>query len=607
MTLHPMPARLLRGAALAALLALVPTACATAGKSAGPTAVAEAGTIHDLRAWGLGKIREGEPLADGPRGYGSYLAARQAQIDGDTRAAADLFLATLKADPDNPQLVRRAYFYLVAEGRIEEAVPLARKALALDESEPLAPLVLAASAAADGRFAAAEEIVARLDSRGLNSFMVPLMRAWALAGQKRWDAALTTLAPLKDQPQFQSLHDFHAALIADVAGRTAEADRLYAAILAPNPDITLRTLQTAASWLYRQGKAEAAGEAIATYAAAHADNGLIGAALEDIEGRGKRGAPVTNARQGMAEVFYGAASTLLQGNAYDTGLSFARLAEHLDPDLELARMLAGDILTRMNREADANAVYATARRDGIAWYSARLRMADNLERIGRFDEAVALIEEVTRAYPDRPEPLMVLGDLHRRNKQWTAAVDGYNRAIALLPEVRPEHWSWFYSRGIAFERSDQWPKAEADFRKALDLSPDQPFVLNYLGYSWIDKGMHLEEGREMIEKAVRQRPRDGYIVDSLGWVLFLMGDYDGAVRHLERAIELTPDDPTINDHLGDAYWMVGRRLEARFQWQRALDMGPEEEGQAERIRDKIANGLGEPEHTPAVPASGSAD
>lgn len=601
MTLDCITPRLLRGAALAVLLALVPTACATAGKAGDGSVVAEAGRIHDLRAWGLGKIREGEPLADGPGGFGSYLAARQAQMAGDTRAAADLFLDTLKADAENPQLLRRAYFFLVAEGRLEEAVPLARKALTQDEAEPLAPLVLAASAVADGRYAAAAEIVARLDDRGLNSFMVPLMRAWALAGQKRWDSALDVLEPLRQQPQFQDLHDFHAALIADLGGRQEKAAAAYAKVIEDAPETSLRALQAAAGWLYRQGRAAEADQLLADYARARGDNGIVDAAVADIRASAGETRVVRDAREGMAEVFYGAASTLLQGNAFDTALAFARIAQHLDPGLDLARMLTGDILTRMGRDADANAVYAKAEKDGIAWYSAQLRMADNLERLGRLDEAVDLLKALAKDFPNRAEPLVVLGDLHRRNKQWPDAIAAYDGSLARLPEIGAEHWSWFYSRGIAHERAGQWPQAEADFRKALELSPDQPFVLNYLGYSWIDKGMHLAEGREMIEKAVQQRPRDGYIVDSLGWVLFLMGDYQEAVRHLERAVELTPEDATINDHLGDAYWMVGRRNEARFQWQRALDMKPEEPGQAEAIQDKIRNGLSLPEQAPGKP------
>ena len=153
-------------------------------------------------------------------------------------------------------------------------------------------------------------------------------------------------------------------------------------------------------------------------------------------------------------------------------------------------------------------------------------------------------------------------------------------------------WVTYYYRGICFERSKQWSKAEADMRKALELQPEQPHVLNYLGYSWIDQGINLDEGMKMIKRAVEQRPDDGYIVDSLGWAYYRIGNFEDAVKHLERAIDLKPEDPTINDHLGDAYWRVGRTLEAKFQWAHARDLKPEPE-ELPKIEAKIENGLPE--------------
>lgn len=213
---------------------------------------------------------------------------------------------------------------------------------------------------------------------------------------------------------------------------------------------------------------------------------------------------------------------------------------------------------------------------------------------------MALLESVADAFPDRAEPLVALGDIFRRNEQWNDGTAAYDRALERVDVIEPRHWSWFYSRGITHERAGRWDQAEADFLKALELEPGQPFVLNYLGYSWIDRGINLERGREMIEEAVAQRPRDGYIVDSLGWVHYLLGNYQEAVRHLERAVELSPNDPTINDHLGDAYWRVGRRKEAQFQWRRAFDMGPTEPGQAENLQRKIADGM-PPHHSADTP------
>jgi len=177
-------------------------------------------------------------------------------------------------------------------------------------------------------------------------------------------------------------------------------------------------------------------------------------------------------------------------------------------------------------------------------------------------------------------------------------VTAYDEAIGRAAAAGlPERWALFYDRGVARERSGQWERAEADLLHALEMKPDQPLVLNYLGYSWIDRGENLERGLKMIEKAVELRPEDGYIVDSLGWAHYRMGDYAAAADYLEKATELVPEDPTINDHLGDAYWQTGRLVEARYQWRRALQFGPQE-SEVKPIEAKLENGLNLPAATP---------
>jgi Flp pilus assembly protein TadD len=199
--------------------------------------------------------------------------------------------------------------------------------------------------------------------------------------------------------------------------------------------------------------------------------------------------------------------------------------------------------------------------------------------------------------PDRFEPLFRLGNMLRAKERFEEAAAAYDRAIERVAEPRREHWTIFYFRGITRERTESWELAEADFLKALELEPEQPFVMNYLAYSWIEKELHLDRAKGMLVRAVELRPDDGYIVDSLGWVYFRLSEYDKGVTYLERAVELRPQDPVINDHLGDAYWRVGRHQEARFQWRRALSLGPEE-AEALTIEKKIDSGLGEtPEET----------
>jgi Flp pilus assembly protein TadD len=208
----------------------------------------------------------------------------------------------------------------------------------------------------------------------------------------------------------------------------------------------------------------------------------------------------------------------------------------------------------------------------------------------RTDEAIAIVREIASARPDDPVPVSAIGDFLRATERYREAIPEYDEAIRRAGELKPNHWRLFYTRGIVLEREKQFKKAEADFLKALELQPDQPFVLNYLGYSWIEQGLHLERAQDMIRKAVSLRPNDGYIIDSLGWVYYQLGKYDDAVAELERAIEYRPEDPVINDHLGDAYWQVGRREEARFQWLHSLSLNPEPDVE-KAVREKLKTGL----------------
>jgi Flp pilus assembly protein TadD len=200
------------------------------------------------------------------------------------------------------------------------------------------------------------------------------------------------------------------------------------------------------------------------------------------------------------------------------------------------------------------------------------------------------------------DAIEALGNIERGRKKFGDCANTYSQGIDALRPGEKNNWVWYYFRGICNERSKQWPKAEADLQKALELQPDQPHVLNYLGYSWIDQGTKLDQGMSMIRRAVDQRPDDGYIVDSLGWAYYRIGNYDEAVKNLERAIDLKPEDPTINDHLGDAYWRIGRKLEARFQWSHARDLKPESDD-LPKIEAKIKDGM--PDDKP--PAAASAD
>jgi Flp pilus assembly protein TadD len=308
-------------------------------------------------------------------------------------------------------------------------------------------------------------------------------------------------------------------------------------------------------------------------------------------GQAKPAPLVRSAAEGAAEAFFGAASVLSRQDGGEAAEIYLQLALYLRGDFAVARILLADILEGSRRVGEALTLYNSVdAKSPFAW-SAQLRAAAALEELNRSADAIALLRKMSVEEPTRLEPLITIGDIFRGEQKFTEAAEVYGEAIVRAGNPTEQHWSLFYERGIAHERSKQWPLAEADFQQALKLAPEQPLVLNYLGYSWVERGEHLEQALGMLNRAVQLKPNDGFIVDSLGWAQFHLGRFGEAVNNLERAVELKPDDPTINDHLGDAYWRVGRKVEARFQWKRALGLKPEP-GLVPAIRSKIEAGLG---------------
>jgi len=299
---------------------------------------------------------------------------------------------------------------------------------------------------------------------------------------------------------------------------------------------------------------------------------------------------VTNAQAGAAEALYGLGASLGRRGGEDLGLVYLQLSLYLVPHHELALLSLADLYEAMKKPGMAIKIYERIPHSSALHRNASIQMAADLDALERSEEAQKRLEELLKDDPKDLEATLALGNLLRGHKKFGECGEAYSKAIDLIGKPEKAHWTVFYFRGICYERSKQWPKAEADLKKALELFPDQPHVLNYLGYSWIDQGVNLDQGMEMIKKAVAQRPDDGYIVDSLGWAYYRLGNFEEATKELERAIGLKPEDPTINDHLGDAYWRVGRKLEATFQWNHARDLKPDPE-ELPKILEKLRVGL----------------
>jgi tetratricopeptide (TPR) repeat protein len=387
-------------------------------------------------------------------------------------------------------------------------------------------------------------------------------------------------------------------MMLDLGGRLDEAVAALSEAMPEAGPAPLRMLQAYASMLARQGRHQTAIELVSQQLAERGEQPMLIDLVATLEAGAPPAPPFDDAVDGIADALLGIAEALHQERGNRMAVVYARLAIFARRDLAEASLLIGDMMAQQGNLEAAIAAYDAVAPDSVWSYLADLRHARALHDLEHGEEAFALLEELATAVPERIDALVQLGDLRRHDESYAEAEDAYSRAIARIGEPRREHWTLFYARGIAYERTKRWPEAEADFLKALELEPEQPFVLNYLGYSWVDMGMHLDRARGMLHRAVELRPDDGYIVDSLGWVHFRLGEYQEAVESLERAVVLEPGDPVINDHLGDAYWRVGRQREARYQWQRVLTLDPEQDVIAD-VEQKLRSGLPKPEVQPS--------
>jgi len=524
-------------------------------------------------------------------GAGNYLAGHLAQKKQDFASASRYLQRALGDNPENALLLRRTFLAKLADGKVADAVPLARKIVHKDKAFAIARLVLVVEAIGRDEFSAADKALLTFPNVGFSGLTKPLLSAWILKGQGKGDRAVAALDPLKKQEGLRVLYELHSALLSDASGNPQAAANHYNLAWKNAGRPTLRVVQGYGRHLERAGKTEKAKNLYEAYLNVNPDSVVLKPAVSRVEkGDERPGLLASNAREGVAEALFNIAGTMTQQNSAQLALIYGRLSTYLRPDLDLAHMLVAGVLESMGRHDDAIAVYNQIEPKSALYWLARLRIAGNLEAAGKDDDAIDLLQRLSDQKPSRPDPLISLGDLLRSNKRFNEAVFAYDKAVSLLGDLKQRHWTVLYSRGIALERSRQWARAEKDLQQALKLNPDQPYVLNYLGYSWVDQGINLVRAEEMIKRAVKLRPNDGYIVDSLGWVLYRLMDFKGAVSHLERAVELRPEDPTINDHLGDAYWQVGRHDEARFQWQRALSLKPEPD-QVSAIEKKILRGL----------------
>lgn len=560
----------MRALSAALLLALPLTVPAAAAQSPGTDPYA------DLR------IEDASPS-------GSYLAGRHASRQRDTGIAARYIARALESDPNNPLLIERAFTLEVSSGNVPAAARFAERVLEFNDQHRLSLLVLGLEDVKAGKQALARERFKKAAYTPIGELTSALLGAWSYAAENNLNGALAELDVLKRNQAFENFRLFHAALMADMTGDRTRAEANYQAAY-DKAGTSLRVVQAYGNFLERTGRQDKALEAYELFLRATQNNPLVEAARDRLKAGGEAKPFVASAEAGIAEAMYSIAGALTDERSIDIALIYAQLALSIHPDFPEGQTLLGEIYNQMKLHQPAIDAYSNVPQDNPLRSSAEIQIATNLNQLKKPEEAVAALKALIAREPANYNALLALGNLYRLNEKWLDAADAYTQALARIDEPGEQQWSVYYFRGIAYERAGRWANAEPDFRKALRFQPEQASVLNYLGYSLIEKRLNLDEAFKMVEKAVSLRPNDGYIVDSLGWAHFQLGNYDEAVELLERAAGLRPEDPVINDHLGDALWRVGRTLEAKFQWQYSLDSNPTE-ADAGKIRKKLKDGL----------------
>lgn len=536
-------------------------------------------------AGGSTPIATGGPSIAEVNGSGALLIARVAATEQDMEVSAPAYVRALSFDPDNTELRQQAFLANLLANTPETAMLASRL-----PQNPAAILVQANDAARRGDWLQAEARFAALPRQGLFDILRPLLVAWTRTGAGQAQEGLDILRPVVENSKFRPLYAFHALAIAEVAGLPVDGSKLLRLTQTEPGGSNLQVARQLAGWMVKEGRTADAELLLRRMTEGNEEMPLALPALLAATVKPGGRAQITRATDGLAEVYLAGAGALRGQDANEFAKVMLHLALDIRPDLAAARLLGSEIAVLAKHPERGLQLLASVSMDDPLADVVRFRRALLLDSTGQTDAALAMMEQLSRDHANRPEPLMRLGSMLRTKKRFVDAVAVYDRAAGLIPVPGRNNWPLFYERGIALERAHDWPRAEQDFLRALDLAPDQPFVMNYLAYSWAEMGRNLPRARAMLERAASQRPTDGAIIDSLGWVIFRQGDVAGAVSKLERAIELDAADPTINSHLGDAYWAAGRRLEAQFQWRRALALNPEPDDVG-KLEAKLRDGL----------------
>ena len=527
--------------------------------------------------------------------YGNYLAGESAYKNANNQKAILHFEKVLDLkNIDRPyvqDVVHKLCTLYLMEGNITGCISLGKKIenkLNFDDLDSINILMsLVVSDIKEKKFKSALSRLKKVKKSSYERFSVPIIESWLIAEEtQNLKKSNDKLNELEQDLVINGLRYLNQGLLHEHFNEKNKALEYYKKSLNSYEKPSYRTVKIAANAFERNGDFDKAKEIYLSFISNPEDNLLIKNDLDRIEGKKLPKKLVTDLDDVIAELFSGIASTFNSDFTNSFSIIYSHFSLFLREDFEVSNLYLAELMENNQRYKYANDLYKKIKPTSNFFWHSKLKTARNLEIMGESQKSISMLKKMINEKEDRYDALKLLGDIHRNYDDFGKAIIFYNKAVERIEQINVNHWDLLYSRGIALERNDNWDLAEKDFLLILEFLPNQPDVLNYLSYSWIEKGINLDKAKDYIIKAVKSRPRDPYIVDSLGWAYYRLKEYENAVKELEKAVDLKPTDPIINDHLGDAYYQIGRKLEALYQWKKAIDFKPTKDLE-KRIKKKI--------------------
>ena len=526
--------------------------------------------------------------------FGEYLTGRHALFNHQYDVAADNYLEAIKQDPENIELMQFSLSVFIAAGRFEDAFFVNEKLKEMDAQNEVSNILDFFNKTKNKSYIEALIDIDELSSTGIMNLIKPFFRAWIDAAEGSTSEIDAVVNSFEEENNFNFFNFFQAGLIYEYLEDFEKAESFYAQALNERGHLNLRAVEAYGKILKKNGKTEKAISILEDYIDQAPANEQLKATLNEVRNDEQFEPFVSSLNEGFAEIFYTVSTILMQDNVKSIATNFLQYAAFFKPEFPLVHFLQAQIFESDQYYRGAQNEFDKIKTDSPLYFQSKLQRAWLYNDMDRPEETIAALLKLEKEYPDNREVLNSIAEFYRMNERFAEAIPAYSKVIDNIEEENVRDWIIYYTRGIVFDQEKRWAEAEMDFKKALEIRPEQPMVLNYLAYSWVDRGLNYVEAKKMLIRAVELRPNDGYIVDSLGWALYKMGDYEEAVPVLERAAQLETQDWAINDHLGDAYWTVGRKNEARFQWRHALSLSRDED-KIDLIKSKIKDGYTKPE------------